>query len=164
MPQQKKEIVNQKKKKKASTSRSDASVNSELSALLGLSAKEIKKSQLYTFINDWYGAPYKYGGCKKSGVDCSCFVNILYDQVYHKSLTGNAADMYKQCEKISLDRAREGDLVFFKINVPYVSHVGVILRQSCFVHASSSKGVMVSRLSEAYFKKYVHSAGRLKDS
>jgi murein DD-endopeptidase / murein LD-carboxypeptidase len=106
--------------------------------------------------------PYKYGGCKKSGVDCSCFTNILYEKVYNQKLIGNAADMYKSTEKISLQRAREGDLVFFKINVAYVSHVGVLLRGGHFVHASTSKGVVVSSLDEAYYKKYFHSAGRVK--
>jgi len=135
---------------------------SDLERLLGLSSKEIKKSELYSFIQDWYAVPYKYGGCKKSGVDCSCFTTILYEEVYHQKLAGNASDLYKGAEKISLQRAREGDLVFFKINVSYVSHVGVLLRDGHFVHASTSKGVIVSSLEEAYYKKYFHSAGRVK--
>jgi len=154
----------QKVSKKKSTSQTKASTSNaseeELKRLLGLSSKEIKKNSLYRFIEDWYGTPYKYGGCKKSGVDCSCFTNILYEEVYHKQLIGNAADIYKSTNKISLRRAKEGDLVFFKINVSYVSHVGVLLRNDYFVHASTSKGVMVSNLNEAYYKKYFHSAGR----
>lgn len=129
---------------------------------MGLSKKELHQNRLYAFVDEWYGVPYKYGGCKKSGVDCSCFTNILYQEVYHKNITGNAADLYRFCEKISLEKAKEGDLLFFKIAVPYVSHVGVMLRNKYFVHASTSKGVMVSRIDEAYYKKYFHSAGRPK--
>jgi lipoprotein Spr len=135
---------------------------SQFESALGVSSKEIKKSELYSFIQDWYGVPYKYGGCKKSGVDCSCFINILYEEVYHQQLIGNAAELYKTAEKIGLNKAKEGDLVFFKINVPYVSHVGVLLRGDHFVHASTSKGVIVSSLNEAYYKKYFYGAGRLR--
>lgn len=150
------------KKKQAPVSKSVPShKEAGMEELLGLSPREIKKSQLYSFIQDWYGVPYRYGGCKKSGVDCSCFTNILYEEVYHKKLVGNAADLYKDARKISLEKAKEGDLVFFKINVSYVSHVGVLLRDNHFVHASTSKGVIVSSLNEAYYKKYFHSAGRI---
>jgi murein DD-endopeptidase / murein LD-carboxypeptidase len=135
---------------------------SDLESVLGVSSKEIKKSKLYSFIQDWYGVPYKYGGCKKSGVDCSCFINILYEQVYHQQLIGNAAELYNTSEKIGLNKVKEGDLVFFKINVSYVSHVGVFLRGDHFVHASTSKGVIVSSLNEAYYKKYFYGAGRLR--
>lgn len=129
---------------------------------MGLSKKDLRQNKLYAFVDEWYGVPYKYGGCKKTGVDCSCFTNILYEEVYRKSITGTAAELYRFCEKISLEKAREGDLLFFKIAVPYVSHVGVMLRNKHFVHASTSKGVMVSRIDEAYYKKYFHSAGRPK--
>ncbi len=87
----------------------------ELKRILGISSKEIKKNELYLFIEDWYGTPYKYGGCKKTGVDCSCFTNILYEEVYHKKLFGNADALYKSSDKISLSRAKEGDLVFLKL-------------------------------------------------
>lgn len=157
-PVQKQQTHSKKKKPHQVSSKS---AGSDLERVLGISSKEIKKSKLYSFIQDWYGVPYKYGGCKKSGVDCSCFTNILYEDVYHQKLMGNAADMYKRTEKISLERAKEGDLVFFKINVSYVSHVGVLLRSGFFVHASTSKGVIVSSLNEAYYKKYFHSAGRV---
>lgn len=146
---------------KKESNKSGASSDNWISEM-GLTSKDIRKNQLYSFVNEWYGVPYKYGGCKKSGVDCSCFTNLLYEQVYHKNINGNAAEIYRNAEKISLDKAREGDLLFFKIGVSYVSHVGVLLRGKHFVHASTSKGVMVSRIDEAYYKKYFHSAGRIK--
>jgi len=150
------------KKKQSETLAKTKTVKPDLQNILGVSSKEIKKNDLYRFVEDWYGVPYKYGGCKKSGVDCSCFTNILYEQVYKQKLIGNAAELYKNADKISLHKAKEGDLVFFKINVPYISHVGILLRDEHFVHASSSKGVIVSSLNEAYYKKYFHSAGRIK--
>lgn len=130
---------------------------------LGLSHKQIKASKLYSFINDWYGVPYKYGGCQKAGVDCSCFTSILCEQVYNFKLSRTAGDMYKDCEKIGPEDAREGDLCFFKINSSSISHVGVYLKSRLFVHASTSRGVVISSLDEAYYKKYFFCAGRLKN-
>lgn len=138
--------------------------NNEFGQKLGLSQKEISNNKLFVFINDWYGVPYKYGGCQKSGVDCSCFTNLLYETVYHTKTGRSANEMYDACEKILLDEAQEGDLIFFKINGNTVSHVGVYLKNNLFVHSSTSKGVIINSVDEAYYKKYFHSGGRMKHS
>ncbi len=115
-------------------------------------------------MNEWYNVPYQYGGCLKSGVDCSCFASILYDDVYGKKLPRIAGDMFNQCSQISPEDAKEGDLFFFKINGNKISHVGVFLKRNFFVHASTSKGVMINTIDEAYYKKYFFCAGRLKQA
>lgn len=131
---------------------------------LGLTSKEIKENKLYRFVDEWYGTPYKYGGCLKSGVDCSCFTIKLYENVYGKTLARSASDIYKECDKVGLDKIKQGDLLFFKINGNSISHVGVYLKSNKFVHASTSKGVIINDLNEAYYKKYFYTAGRLKRS
>lgn len=129
---------------------------------LGLNSKQIQSSRFYSFIDDWYGVPYKYGGCQKAGVDCSCFTNLLYEKVYDKRIARSAADMFKSCDEISLQDAKTGDLVFFKIGGNTISHVGVYIKNKLFVHASNSKGVIINSLDEAYYKKYFFCAGKLK--
>lgn len=129
---------------------------------MGVTNKEIKENKLYSFVNDWYGTPYKYGGCEKSGVDCSCFTINLFDKVYGKKIPRTASDIYKECDKINIEKAKEGDLVFFKINSKSITHVGVYLRDKKFVHASTTKGVLVNSLTETYYQKYFYSAGKLK--
>lgn len=131
---------------------------------LGMSNRDIKNSKLYSFVNDWYGTPYKYGGCAKSGIDCSCFTDILYETVYGRKTARSASEIMKACDKINIDKIREGDLVFFITNGKSVSHVGVYLKKDLFVHSSTSKGVIISGLNEAYYKKNFYSAGRLKHS
>ena len=129
---------------------------------LGLSNKEIKSSKLYSFVDDWYGVPYKFGGCQKSGVDCSCFTDVLYQQVYGLKTPRTCGDIYKSCQVISRDKIKQGDILFFKINSNNITHVGVYLKDQKFVHASTSKGVIISDLNESYYKKYFYTAGRLK--
>lgn len=129
---------------------------------LGLTRKEIKQSKLYSFIDDWYGTPYKYGGCQKTGVDCSCFTDMLYENVYGRKTARSAGEIYKECDKVSSSNLKEGDLLFFITNGKNVSHVGVYVRNDKFVHASTSRGVVISDLKETYYKNNFHSAGRLK--
>jgi murein DD-endopeptidase / murein LD-carboxypeptidase len=141
-----------------------AGVYEVMNRTVGLSKREIGNSELYSFVSAWYGAPYRYSGCERSGVDCSCFSNILYEQVYHKKIPRTAAEMYSICRKKSLDDAREGDLLFFKIGGNIISHVGIMLRRGYFVHSSTSRGVVISSMSEAYYKKYFFCAGEIRSS
>ena len=130
---------------------------------MGITSKEIKDSKLYSFVSDWYGTPYKYGGCDKSGVDCSCFTINLFDKVYGKKMPRTAGEIYKECEKLNIDSAKEGDLIFFKINSNSITHVAVYLRDKKFVHASTSRGVLINSLTETYYQKYFYAAGRPKN-
>lgn len=121
-----------------------------------------KKSNLYAFIQDWYGTPYRLGGTTKKAIDCSAFTRQLLADVYGKQLDRTAAMQYMMTKRIfSKDDLKEGDLVFFSINTKRISHVGVYLGNGMFVHASSSRGVMISELDMAYWKRYYSGAGRL---
>lgn len=130
---------------------------------MGISNKDIKENKLYKFINDWYGVPYKYGGCEKTGVDCSCFTINLFNEVYSKKMPRTAGEIYKECEKTTLEKITEGDLIFFKINSKTISHVGVYLKDNMFVHSSTSKGVLVNSLTETYYQKYFYTGAKLKN-
>ena len=88
-----------------------------VASVLGVSEKELTDKKLYGFVSEWYGVPYKYGGCSKNGTDCSCLTINLYLTVYKKQLPRNADDMAKACDKVSEKKFSEGDMVFFKINI-----------------------------------------------
>jgi cell wall-associated NlpC family hydrolase len=128
---------------------------------LGVSDNNLINGALYEFIDDWIGVPYKYAGNDKNGVDCSGFVNALYKAVFNKQLSRSATDIVKECNIIEKDKLQEGDLVFFDISAKN-SHVGVYLVNNKFIHASTSKGVIISDLTQAYYVKYWGRAGRLK--
>lgn len=128
---------------------------------LGMDRKENDNEQLYNAIQEWMGTSYKYGGTTKAGVDCSAFVGNIVRQVYKINLHRVANDMLQDVTVVSKDELREGDLVFFTNSKGRVSHVGIYLRDGMFAHSSTSRGVIISRLSDTYWNKHFHQGGRL---
>jgi len=127
----------------------------------GIILDSCSNQQLYFEIYNWIGTPYRYAGKSKKGIDCSGFSNKIYESVYGSSLLGSSRSIYKATEPIKRTEAQEGDLVFFKINKKNISHIGIYLQNGKFAHASSSRGVIISDLSESYYKKYFHKVGKL---
>lgn len=122
--------------------------------------------RLLSFIEDWYGTRYQYGGNSKEGIDCSGFVYLLMSAVYNvNNLPRTSQDQYDASKRVTLDEIREGDLVFFhtqrndKHNE--VTHVGVYLLNHKFIHASIS-GVMISDMGEGYYSHHFVGAGRIR--
>ncbi|MBT3647672.1 MAG: glycoside hydrolase [Betaproteobacteria bacterium] len=134
-------------------SKTERSIVNRYAQKMEVAPSELKNRELYSFISSWEGAPYKYGGTTSSGVDCSGFVMRLYQDVYSQSLPRTTADLSKSIHKKSPSKLHEGDLVFFDINGKKWSHVGVYLHNDFFVHASTSKGVMISSLQNPYYQK-----------
>jgi cell wall-associated NlpC family hydrolase len=104
------------------------------------------------------GVPYVFGGTSTSGFDCSGFVQHVF------GLMGisvpRTADAQYDVGRPTVGGPRAGDLVFFD-TYGGVSHVGIYLGKGKFVHASSSHGVMVSKLSDSYWAARYVGAKRL---
>ena len=118
---------------------------------------------LYVEAAGWLGVPYRSGGTNKRGVDCSGLTSSIYKKVYHKKLERSSEEQRKKdCRKISKGKLREGDLVFFHNGrkKKRATHVGIYLKNGKFIHASTSRGVIISNLNEDYWKKHWLSGGR----
>jgi cell wall-associated NlpC family hydrolase len=133
------------------------------SKVMQVSPNSINNVILYQFIDEWYGTRYQMGGTGRRGIDCSALVQKLYNYVYGMDVVRTSLMQFRTSEYIaSMDKLKEGDLVFFRIHGGPVSHVGIYLANNYFVHASSSKGVMISNLTENYWQKVYVGGGRLK--
>lgn len=100
----------------------------------------------------YYGKPYKYGGqTPAAGFDCSGLISYVFSQ-QGKKLPRTADLQYKAGRIVTVSDLQIGDLVFFTTDSPGPSHVGIFVGQNRFIHASSSRGVMVSSLSDVYWK------------
>ena len=113
-------------------------------------------------IADWVGAPYKYGGNTTKGTDCSGFVQSVYLKTFNLIVDHNSLTLFKKARSIKMGDLKEGDLLFFKIDGNKVSHVGMFITGDYFIHASTKRGVVVSRKTESYYQNAFAGYGTLR--
>lgn len=117
-------------------------------------------------VNDaliYRGVKYVLGGEGLEGIDCSGLTKVCLGNqgigFTHRSSLQALNGKY-----IEFGEMQPGDLVYFRDNIDtrYLSHVGIYLGRGQFIHASQSAGkVVVSALSESYFKSHYAFARRL---
>lgn len=155
-------LLSCRSRKNVALSSSDKLIIEKYSQLLSVNSTQIESNlSLFRFVNEWIGVPYLFGGKDKKGIDCSAFVARFLKDNFNLSAMGSANDMFEKSRKIQNDKVQLGNLVFFKIESKKISHVGVFLMNNKFIHASSSKGVVISNLDENYYKKYFVGFGAL---
>ncbi len=121
----------------------------------------LTNGRLFSFLERWYGIPYKFGGSDRKGIDCSAFSYYLMDSVYGVVLPRTASSQYEMGVKLRKDQLQEGDLVFFN-TTGGISHVGVYIANGKFVHAATSTGVVISDIDDMYYRKRYIGACRVR--
>lgn len=137
----------------------------QASVRLGMDIDRKDNHALYLEASRWIGAPYRNGGNSRWGIDCSGLTSQIYRNVYRQPLHRSAEEQrLLDCHKKSKRNLREGDLVFFHngSRKRRASHVGIYLKDGRFIHASTSRGVIVSHLNEPYYRKHWLSGGRVR--
>jgi len=116
---------------------------------LSKSEKEIISS-LDLAYKDWKGVPYVLGGTGYNGVDCSSFMQIVFADYFEMELPRNTREQMKEGKSVRKNRIKLGDMIFFKTGRDSY-HVGVMINNEQFLHASTSSGVMISGIQERYW-------------
>ncbi len=107
----------------------------------------------------WEGTSHRMGGTSRHGIDCSGFVQRLYRDLFNRRIPRSTALQVQSGQGIDKEQLRSGDLVFFKI--PRKGrHVGIYLGQMEFAHASTRRGVTISRLDDRYWRQSYWTARR----
>lgn len=112
----------------------------------------------------WIGTPYAYGHSEKGrATDCSGMVIVVYEQVAEIKLPRNSAEQCEFCDNLKEKDIKPGDLVFFATgkDKKKVSHVGVMVDGNRFIHASGSKGVILSEMTTPYYQRTFIKYGRV---
>ncbi len=128
--------------------------------LLDIEVEKLTNKKLIEYVHQWWAVPYRIGGNSKEGIDCSAFVQGLTNEAFGVSLPRTSREQADYCKEISRQDLKEGDLVFFAAGRS-ISHVGMYISNNKFVHASTSMGVVISDLDEAYWSRRFVKAGRL---
>lgn len=128
------------------TSKSDKKNNSVIEKIINSASENL-------------GAPYKYAGTTKSGFDCSGLVFSTFNQ-YDIKLPRSSSDQSKVGIDLgkNISKAQKGDLIFFRTNSrSKINHVGIVVEakkdELQFIHASTSRGVIISSTKEAYYER-----------
>ena len=103
------------------------------------------------------GTPYRSGGTSEKGFDCSGLMFTTFKEI-NMILPRSSRNMANIGLKVSKDEAKVGDLIFFATNRKrIISHVGMITEiignEIKFIHSSTSLGVIISSVKEAYYSK-----------
>lgn len=113
----------------------------------------------------YLGTPYRFGGTTRSGIDCSAFVLNVFGETTGIELPRVAAEQAELGERVEKQELQKGDLVFFSQG-GRISHVGIVQEVSPegeikFIHAATSRGVMVSSLNDSYWGRKFRFAKRI---
>ena len=98
------------------------------------------------------GIPYRYGSTGPKSIDCSGLVWMVFKEAGIDFERSSAHNYWNEFEPVSGDeRFKFGTLVFFND----LGHVGIVVNEKGFYHASSSKGVTYSSFDGYWAKRIV---------
>jgi cell wall-associated NlpC family hydrolase len=145
---------------KSISQKEDASISAIIGDYISSTTSNILSSA-----KEFIGTPYKFGGSNRSGIDCSGFIQAIF-QPNGISLPRMSREQASKGIKVEKENIKKGDLLFFNTRGG-ISHVGVVSEITDgvirFIHASSSKGVIESSLKETYWASRFITARRIID-
>lgn len=129
---------------------------------VNIQTKNTSASDLVKFAETLIGVKYKYGSSdKKNGFDCSGFITYVFN-TFDIKVPRISSDFTNAGKEILLKDSQPGDLILFTgsdANSGVVGHMGIITENKNgwveFIHASTSRGVMISGMNSYFIPRYV---------
>lgn len=125
-------------------------------AVTRTSKKNVQAEAIISTALTYSGTRYKFGGTTKRGMDCSGLLYVAFGE-HDIRLPRISYQMAEEGKRIRVNKVAKGDLLFFKTSKRKrrINHVGMVVAvdgdEIKFIHASSSRGVIVSSLREGYW-------------
>ncbi len=118
-------------------------------------------SSVLSYAKKYTGTRYVYGASGPNGFDCSGFTMHVMGNFGIK-LPHTARGQSAYGIAVPKNNLKPGDLVFFATSGnSSISHVGIYIGGGSFIHAATSSGITVSRLSESYYSRRYVTARRI---
>jgi cell wall-associated NlpC family hydrolase len=120
---------------------------------------------LVTYAKGFIGTPYQYGGNNENGIDCSAFVQKVF-QEFGINLPRTSRDQFNDQRALNIDQdqVEEHDLLFFKDDGgTEIDHVAIYIGNGKMIHSSRSEnGVQISDFKfSPFWSKRFYAAKRL---
>ncbi len=107
------------------------------------------------------GTRYRFGGTSRNGLDCSAFVQKVFNEM-DVNLPRTAREQFEKGELVTQGDMQKGDLVFFRTYASFPSHVGIYLGNNRMIHASSrDRRVVISSFDTPYYRSRFIGAKRV---
>jgi cell wall-associated NlpC family hydrolase len=102
----------------------------------------------------WLGTPYRFGGDDRDGIDCSAFIQKVFE-VEGEKLPRTTQEQINVGSEVGLHEQFEpGDRLFFafgRLGKGVADHTGIYIGNDQFIQASSSKGVTISDVGDGSY-------------
>ena len=145
----------------SSTIRSSVIIKNRVPART-INTKSISADDVVTFAETLIGIKYKYGSViKENGFDCSGFINYVFNH-FNIPVPRISSDFTNAGKEVPIKESKRGDLILFtgsNANSGVVGHMGIVTQnkngQLEFIHASESRGVMISGMNAYFVLRFV---------
>lgn len=108
--------------------------------------------KMLSAIQSRLGIPYRYGSNGPNSYDCSGLVWSVFRDAGYSFERTSAKTLWESSVPVEGDaRYKFGTLVFFN----GLGHIGIVVDENSFYHASSSKGVTLSKFDGYWGKRIV---------
>jgi cell wall-associated NlpC family hydrolase len=127
-----------------------------------INTKNVSPDDLVKFAEKLIGVKYRYGSMiKEKGFDCSGFINYVFNH-FNISVPRTTVEFTNAGKEIPVKYSKPGDLILFTgsdANSGVVGHMGIVTENKNgelkFIHASSSRGVMISGMNSYFLPRFV---------
>lgn len=129
-------------------------------------SEEDMVTKITRYAKEFLGTGYRYGGTGSDGFDCSGLVHTAFS-LEGIILPRTSREMSAIGEKLDLREVLNGDLLFFQTDPgkKVINHVGLVVDVAedvvYFIHSTTSRGVIISSLTEKYWQERFATARRV---
>ena len=129
---------------------------------------DIQRDKVVNYAKKQIGVKYVYAGSTpKKGFDCSGFTKYVFSN-FGYNVPRRSVDYKTAGKKINVKDCTKGDVLLFtgrNKSKRITGHVGIVVSNSNgtikFIHASTSRGIVISDMSIKYYKERILGARRI---
>ncbi len=127
-----------------------------------INTRDLSGDEVTDFAETLIGVKYTYGSTiKEKGFDCSGFINYVFNN-FNVRVPRITVDFTSVGTEVPIKDCRRGDLILFTgsdENSGVVGHMGIVTQNKNgiveFIHASTSRGVMISGMNSYFVPRFV---------